>query len=144
MTTIRLITAIMIGLALFGVLATTRQWHAHVALGSLDSMPPLWLVVVREPLFSLSQTLPAFTAGLIARRHGWAVGATVGFLSWFLGDLVFGQAILHHVFAPSLLRNLFGAAAGTAIVGMFAGAAGVAVATRPNNSSKPTPLRGAA
>jgi len=144
MAVIRYLTAIAIGLGLFGGLAIVRQWHASIAFGALDSTPPLWLAVMREPLFALSQVLPAFVAGFVARKHGWAVGAAVGFLSWMLGDLVFGQVLLQHATPPGLLRNLFGAALGTAIVGIFSGVAGTAAAARPNSSFKPEPVRGSA
>ena len=144
MTTARYITAPLVGFFVYLAVAFLRQWYAQDVLGGLDAAPPEWLVALRDPLFALSQTLPAFTAGVVAQRNGALLGALLGFASWLAGDLLFGSIITHHASAPGLLRNLLGTAISAAIVGTFAGLAGAKLWPPPNNSFKPTPLRGAA
>ena len=144
MTAARYITALLVGFVVYLAVAFLRQRYAQEVFGVLDAAPPEWLVALRDPLFALSQTLPAFTAGVVAQRHGALLGALLGFASWLAGDLLFGSIITHHASAPGLLRNLLGAAIGAAIVGTFAGLAGAKLRSPPNNSFKPKPLRGSA
>ena len=134
----------MAGFVVYGAVTAVRRWYALEVTGCLDCNQAAALLLLRDPLFALSQTVPAFVAGFVARQRGALVGAIVGFGSWLCGDLLFGSIITYHSTAPGLLRNLTGAALGTAIVGLFAGFAGERLRAPPNNSFNATPLRGAA
>jgi hypothetical protein len=106
----------------------------------LSQLASPWWIVAQGPISAAIQVLPALAVAFLAKRHGWLLGAITAGAGWTVAALL--QEAPYSIGGGAFFASRV---LGEAVMGAVAGMAGQWFAGTPsNNSSKPTPLRGAA